>query len=289
MILATLFVRWNFYGIGERSFLLHQLARYPVPAGITILLAVMAVRRFNRAAYLGALATLITALTILVLPHLNLSTVEAASLRYEVPLKGMDFWLSNIMTACAAVALAAGWMTTRHRALARLAIAGMLLWPMTRYFPLKPDRDHANSALLTMEVWQLKLAAQGYWAGWGDSRHILTQSDREFVVRLKELAVSGEIGKTERIDHVAEASNLRALPFAAFTGIGETLFLPRVDTLNVHTFGGRLYDIHNTSPRSRWLLVERSMLPYVKIDSVTRVLENERAILFRRDALRGQL
>jgi hypothetical protein len=129
---------------------------------------------------------------------------------------------------------------------------------------------------------QLHLVGEGYWRGWGYARTVVGPADREFFAKLRSLVESGQILETEQVAHVAEGSNLLASPFPAFTGIAQDMYLPQVDTANVHTFEGRLYDIDEIRPRNRWIVVEKSMLSRYPVNRSSIVYENKRLVLVRR-------
>jgi hypothetical protein len=206
--------------------------------------------------------------------------VTVASFRFEFPLKGMDFWLSPLLAVCASALMTRLWTDARRRKLARAYVLAVLILPTSAL--LGQDPQHSAGGLYAMTKWQLHLAARGYWRGWGDPRRIVSAEDRELFATLRSMVNNGTIGPGDHIDHVAPRSNLMATPFPAFTGISQNLYLPAVDTADVHTRDGRLYDIDDFSPESRWILVEKSMLPAYSVDSSWIIYENERVLLARR-------
>jgi hypothetical protein len=282
VVVSTLLLRWDFYGFGVKVFMLHQLARYPLPTVLTLFLIVIALRTRNQGALLAGSAILAASLPLWFLPSLRLSPVTFASLRYEFPLKGMDFWLSGIMTVCGSVVLCMLWASKRHPVLSRALVVSLLVLPVSVILHLKQDKEHLAAGLIAMTRWQLHLVGEGYWGGWADARYVVSSEDRNFFGELRSLVDQGRIGASDRIDHVAEGSNLKATAFPAFTGVGQNLYLSRVDRSNIHTNGGRLFQLDAGAPPDRWLLVEKPMLHSVSLGGRRIIYENNRVILAER-------
>lgn len=277
---ASLALEWDFFAWGRQSFLVQQLVGFPVPAGLTLALIILSVRRASAPALFGGAAILAASLPLWLIPYLDLHPVTTASFRFEFPLKGMDFWLSPLLAICASALMTRLWADAPRRRLARAYVLAVLILPTSA--ALRQDQQHSAGGLYAMTKWQLQLAARGYWRGWGDPRRIVSAEDRELFAKLRSMVDDGTIGAGDRIDHVAQRSNLMATPFPAFTGISQNLYLPAVDTADVHTHDGRLYDIDEASPEGRLILVEKSMLPAYPVDPAWILYENERVVLARR-------
>ncbi|HEX6574707.1 MAG TPA: hypothetical protein VF042_07010 [Gemmatimonadaceae bacterium] len=282
ILLSTLILRWDFYGFGRRSFLLHQMIRYPVPTGLSVVAILISLSRLTRTSLLVGVSLLAASVPLWILPLLSLTPVQAASFRYEFPLKGLDFWLSGISCATAAVVMTTLWTSQRRRRLARIFVAAIIVLPTALLFKLPNDAEHKAAGLIGMTRWHLKLAATGYWRGWGDPRFVVTKDERDIFDKLLELVRSGRIKSTDRIAHVAPASNLRATPFPAFTGISQNLYLPEVAAGNVHTTGGRLFDLRNATLPSGWILVERAAEQFATVNDARVIYANDRALLLYR-------
>lgn len=279
-VILSLFVRWNFYGVGLKNFLLFELTRYPVPTALSLVLVVGGIINSNRGALVAGAALLSASLPLLILPGLDLDPLTKASFRYEFPLKGMDFWLSGILTACCSVTLLWCW-ESRYRRLGRAFVVAALVLPWSVLLRLRNGPEHSAAGFYGMAMWDLRLAAHGYWRGWADPRYVVTKSDRVVFAHMKALARRGDISKTDRIDHIAQRSNLSALPFPAFTGIGQNLFLPDVDSTNIHTHGGRLFDIHTARPSGSWLLIEKPLLSSADMADRQIIMQSDRIVLAR--------
>jgi hypothetical protein len=233
-------------------------------------------------ALLAGATILAATLPLWVLPHLSLDPITVQSFRFEFPLKGLDFWLSGFLAVCGSVILARLWAMPRRRWLARAYVSAALILPLSMMLPLGQDEDHSSAGLIGMSWRQVKLAASGYWRGWGYPRRVVGRADREFFVKLRSLVDSGDILENEHVAHIAESGDLHASPFPAFTGIAQDMYLPHVDTADVHTHGGRLYDIDDVKPGNRWVVVEKTMLPKFPVESSSVVYENDRLLLLRR-------
>lgn len=279
-VLSSAFLTWDFYLSGNDRVLERMLVSFPVPAGLSVALIVINARKLSAGALLAGAAILAATLPLWVLPHLEFHPVTAESFRFEFPLKGLDFWLSAVLALSASTLMAQLWANRRRRMLSRAYVLALLVLPTS--IVLGQDRDHSMSNFYSMTEAHLRLAARGYWRGWGHPRYVGWTHDRDFFEKLKSMVRAGEIGPDDRIAHVATGSNLQATPFPAFTGIAQDLYLPSVDTTNVHTRGGRLYDIHERRPQNQLLLVEKSMLPEYQVGNASIVYENSRVILFRR-------
>ncbi len=278
--LSTAFLFWDFYVWGNHRVLERMLVAFPVPAGLSIALITMNVRRPSTGTMLAGAAIVAATLPLWILPHFEFHPVTVASFRFEFPLKGIDFWLSTVLAVSASTVMAQLWASTRHRKLARAYVLALLVLPTS--ILLGQDRDHSMGNFYSMTEAHLRLAAKGYWRGWGDPRYVARKYDRDFFEKLRSMVRAGEIGPADRIAHVAPGSNLQATPFPAFTGVAQDLYLPSVDTTDVHTRGGRLYDIDERKPQNKLLLVEKSMLPAYQVGGASIVYENRRVILFSR-------
>ena len=278
--ISALALEWDFFAWGRQSFLIQQLVGFPVPAGLTLALIIISIRRPSAPALFGGAAILAASLPLWLIPSFELHPVTTASFRFEFPLKGMDFWLSPLLAVCASALMTRLWSDAPRRKLARAYVIAVLVLPTSVL--LRQDVQHSAGGLYAMTKWQLHLAARGYWRGWGDSRRIVTSEDRELFATLRSMVADGTIGPDDHIDHVAQRSNLFATPFPAFTGITQNLYLPAVDTADVHTHDGRLYDIDTVSPGGPWILVEKSMLAAYPVDPSLIHYENGRVVLARR-------
>jgi len=141
--------------------MLSQLPRYPLPTGLTLFLIVIALRTRNQGALLTGSAILAASLPLWFLPSLGLSQVTFASLRYEFPLKGMDFWLSGIMTVCGSVVLSMLWASKRHTVLSRALVVSLLVLPVSAMLRRKQDKEHLAAGLIAMTSWQLHIVGRG--------------------------------------------------------------------------------------------------------------------------------
>ncbi len=278
--LSAVALEWDFFAWGRQSFLIQQMIGFPVPTGLTLALILLAAHRASAPALFGGAAILAASLPLWVIPYLDLHPVTIASFRFEFPLKGMDFWLSPLLAVCASTLMVRLWADARRQTLARAYVLAVLILPTSAL--LRQDAQHSAGGMYAMTKWQLQLAGRGYWRGWGDARRIVSAEDREFFAKLRSMVNDGTIGPDDSIDHVAAHSNLTATPFPVFTGISQNLYLPAVDTADVHTRDGRLYDIDEVSPQNRWILVEKSMLTAFPVDRSWIVYENDRVLLARR-------
>ncbi|MGK2962156.1 MAG: hypothetical protein ACSLFK_08415 [Gemmatimonadaceae bacterium] len=277
---SALALEWDFFAWGRQSFLIQQLVGFPVPAGLTLALIVLSIRKASAPALFAGAAILAASLPLWLIPYLELHPVTIASFRFEFPLKGMDFWLSPLLAVSASALMVRLWADAPRRRLARAYVLAVLILPTSAL--LRQDPQHSAGGLYAMTKWQLQLAARGYWRGWGDPRRIVSAEDRELFTKLRSMVNDGTIGPDDYIDHVAPRSNLMATPFPAFTGISQNLYLPAVDTADVHTHDGRLYDIDEVSPQGRLILVEKSMLSAYPVDPSWILYENDRVLLARR-------
>ena len=285
IVLFTLFLNVTSLAGTRGSFLANAFVRYPVPVGLAIiLLSVSLVGRFQVASLLSALAIAATSLPIWLLPYLNLKPVDEASFSYELPLKGLVYWLSTVLAVTGSLILSEIWARSDGMILWRAAtyrtfVLALLILPITALLPFGSGPVTAAAGFFGVMKWQARIITQGYWAGWGNARWIVSKADREFFNYLETQVDSGTIKSADRIEHVAEGSNLMAVPFPAFTGITQDLYLPGVDSLNIHTHAGRLYDITKRRPPCGWVLVERTMLRYFDVDTAAIRYQNARVIL----------
>jgi hypothetical protein len=285
VILSTLFLNVDSIAGTHRSFLAHAFVRYPVPVALTIaLLSGSLIGRFQKASLLTALAIAAASLPIWLLPYLHLRPVDMTSFSYELPLKGLVYWLSTVLAVTGSLVLSELWARSDGMMLLRAAtdrtiVLALLVLPISTILPFGSVPVTAAAGFFGAVKWQARVITQGYWAGWGNARWIVSNADRDLFDYLKTQVDSGMIKSSDRVAHVAEGSNLRAVPFPAFTGITQDLYLPGVDTLNIHTHGGRLYDIRKRQPPCGWVLVERSMLRYFRVDTAAIKYQNARAIL----------
>lgn len=285
VIFFALFLNVNSIAATHRSFLAQAFVWYPVPVGLAIiLLSVSLIGRFQIASLLTALAIAAASLPIWLLPHLNLKPVDEASFSYELPLKGLVYWLSTVLAVTGSLVLSEVWARSAGKiswraATFRTFVLALLILPIGTILPFDSGPVTAAAGFLGAMKWQARVITQGYWAGWGNARWIVSNADRELFDYLETQVDSGMIKSSDRVAHVAEGSNLRAVPFPAFTGITQDLYLPGVDTLNIHTHGGRLYDIRKRQPPCGWVLVERSMLRYFQVDTAAIKYQNGRVIL----------
>jgi len=265
---------------------MHQLVRYPVPTGLSIALVILAFRKPDRAALLVGAATLAAIIPLIALKFITLPPVTTASFNYEFPLKGLDFWLSGLLCICASVIMTRLWSDSGS-VLAKVLVIAMLALPTSRLLSLHQDIEHQAGSAFGMLRWHLHLAADGYWRGYGDPKRLASDSDRELFARLRQLVRENRIGYSDRVAHVAGSTNLRATPFPAFTGVAQDLYLPQVDSTNIHTFGGRIHDLSRERPQSRWILVEKSLLNSYPVDPNSIIYENDRVILTYRAGITG--
>ena len=283
-VVSTVLLRWDFHGTLRRSYIMQELMRYPVSTSLTIAVVFVAIfkKRFSTAALLAGASLLAATAPLWIVRLMEFDPVTTASLRYELALKSTEYWLSGIIAICGSMLLAALWeRESRRQPLIRVLSLALLVISVPTVLRIPVGEVHRAAGIYGMWKWQIRLAGEGYWGGWR-RRTIVGRDDHELYRELRTLVDSGQIRLTDRIAHVSEYPDLRATPFPAFTGIAQDLYLPSVDSTNIHTFSGRLHDLDQRAPRSGWILIERSMLPRFNIDAAEIVFQNKRATLIRR-------
>ena len=284
-VLSTLILKWNFYATSRRSFILQELMRYPLPTALALIAIILAVFRksFTLTAVAGGVALISASLPLWILPHIELDPVTAASLSYEFALKATEYWLSGLLAVSGSTVLASIWARYEWKSAssfaARTLVITLLVVPVPTLLDIPVGEAHRSAGLYGMSKWQIRLAGEGYWGGWGNRRTIVGQEDRDLYEQLRSYVAQGRIGFDDRIAHIAGATTLQATPFPAFTGISQDLYLPNLDTASIHSGSEAQYDIDISRPTNEWVLIERSMLPRVSIDTSDIVFENDRVIL----------
>ena len=280
VLITTILLRWDFHGTLRRSYLTQELMRYPVPTALTVALIGLAIfrRQFRTTAVLAGAALLAATIPLWLVRTIDLDPMTAASIRYELALKSTEYWLSGILAVCGSVLLAHLWVS---KSWARPPAVALLVISVPTVLGIPVGEAHRAAGIYGMWKWQIRLAGEGYWSGWR-RRTIVGREDHDLYRALRAYVNGGEISLGSRIAHVAERSDLKATPFPAFTGITQDLYLPSVDSTNIHTYQGRLYDIDDRVPAGEWILVERSMAPRLNIDPSEIVFQNRRVVLTRK-------
>lgn len=265
-------VPWMAVNMGSDPFL-KILTDYPVPFSGTVIFILMRLagrellRDKAQAALLGLSAFLSLILPIHVLPFLNLSGLHASSMAFELPLKGLHFWLASLMCVLAACGLArVAELLVPKLPIPWTYVLGSLL-AMFLSIPqwgsvlgLAQAEEQQAAGIVGGIKRHTALVTNGYFQHWPDTRYATSDGGRELFEWLRQSISCGVITSETRIAHVArELSPWVASPFPAFTGITQDLFLTQPFTPDIHVFQGRIQEVSNSFDKLanyNWVLIE---------------------------------
>jgi hypothetical protein len=179
------------------------------------------------------------------------------ALRFEVP-KTVHYWMSAIVAAGAACALASTW-SGGHGDVPWLArAAAVAAFVVVAALPLrfgnsgddancKADCEAINAFHLGEHRWSenfaidLHYAAIGFWQGFPDSRRVVDAPRREILDAVRNEVGGGRLVHDTRVLHIAASfQQWSSTPLGVFAGVDETSVSLKPEVSH-QTVGGRLY------------------------------------------------
>lgn len=165
-----------------------------------------------------------------------------SALRFEVP-KTVHYWLSAIVAAGAAAALAYAWTTARLPWLPRVLAVGTFV--VVAALPIRPEPidayhlgEHRYAETLAID---LHYAGTGFWVGFPDSRTVVDEPRQAILEAVRAEIRAGRLRHDTPVLHVAKSfQQWSSTPLGVFDGVFET-FMSLDPEVSHQTVGGRLY------------------------------------------------
>ena len=179
------------------------------------------------------------------------------ALRFEVP-KTVHYWMSGIVAAGAACALATAWSSRPGTVPWAARAAAVATFVLIAALPLrfgnsgddascKQECASINAYHLGEHRWSetfaidLHYAAIGFWQGFPDPRQVVDAPRRELLDALRGEIDDGRLAHDARVLHLASSfQQWSSTPLGVFDGVGET-FVSLDPEVSHQTVGGRLY------------------------------------------------
>jgi hypothetical protein len=230
-------------------------------SGILLLTIVIGAALGSRGArsplvFVGLLVGVVAAGITQVLPN-NLGFLGDA-LRFEVP-KTVFYWLSSIVAAGAAPALAHAWAGTSRTSIpwagrAVLVAAFVVVAALPLRFGNSGDDSNCKTDCAAINAYHLgehrwsesfaidlHYAAIGFWQGFPDSRFVVDRPRQELLDALRAEISAGRLRHDTPVLHVAKSfQQWIATPLGVFDGVTET-FISLDPEVGHQTVGGRLF------------------------------------------------
>ena len=190
-------------------------------------------------------------------PLLPISPFFAASLKYELPLKGISFWLSSfcaVLLASVATKVSP-ILTTRGRYLTFVVATIFCIVPIAPSISKTINEERLGAGWHGMLIRHLNISTNGYFRYWPDERAAMSEAHYDLYRFLLNEIRSGNIKQSDTIAHFASGVYpWEATPFPAFTGIKQDLFVNRNFRHNIHTYRGRIHYSHEVAGRAKDVL-----------------------------------
>ena len=164
-----------------------------------------------------------------------------SALRFEVP-KTVHYWLSAIVAAGAATALAYAWSANRLPRLPRmLAVAAFVV---VAALPLRDEPidayhlgEHRYAETLAID---LRFAESGFWVGFPDRRYVVDEPRQAILDAVRVEIQAGQLRHDTPVLHAAKSfQQWSSTPLGVFAGVFET-FISLDPEVSHQTVGGRL-------------------------------------------------
>jgi hypothetical protein len=237
---------------------------------------------------------LLMAVPLYILPLFPIEDSVGASLCQELPSKGLNYWLNPLLVVFAPLCIS-GFQKKVLKDAFILLLLYLMVMPLFSLLPKFNFTDEARLCWPTVTQWQLQVAANGYFGGYGDDRKLMSADDHKLVDYLRGLINTGKLKISDTIYHIAEEQHpWSASPFPTFTGVRQSLLLVKRDPGDINTKWGRITDFPNDfhlDAPEKWVLAEKCVIEkypdffHQFREKYNPLFENHRLILFERKQL----